>query len=68
MKPPIAAINALLEGTHADPFSLPGGHEGPDGSFARALIPGAQTVQALDLSGAALGVLKQIVDAAVEIV
>lgn len=60
MKPPNAAINALLAGTHADPFSLLGVHEGPKGSFARALIPGAQTAKAFDLAGTLLGALTQI--------
>lgn len=57
MKPPKAAIEALIGGTHADPFSLLGVHEGPKGTFARALIPGAETLEAHDLAGASLGPL-----------
>ncbi|MBV1687359.1 1,4-alpha-glucan branching protein GlgB [Novosphingobium sp. G106] len=60
MKPPASAIESLLEGTHADPFSLLGVHEGPKGAFARAVLPGAETVEAFDLSGRKLGKLKQI--------
>ena len=57
MKPPRGAISALIEGRHADPFSLLGVHAGPDGTFARALIPGAETVEAHTLAGERLGML-----------
>ncbi|MBT2188050.1 1,4-alpha-glucan branching protein GlgB [Sphingobium nicotianae] len=60
MKPPKAAIEALLAGTHADPFSLLGVHEGPQGIFARAIIPGAQNVAAHDLAGGLLGTLERV--------
>ena len=60
MKPPGEAIAALLEGTHADPFSLLGVHAGPDGVFARALLPGAETAEAHDLTGKKLGKLKRV--------
>ncbi len=60
MKPPKAAIDALLDGTHADPFSLLGGHDGPSGTFARAILPGAETAEAFDLSGSPLGNLERI--------
>ncbi len=60
MKPPGDAIAALLEGTHADPFSLLGVHAGPDGVFARAVLPGAETAEAHDLTGKKLGKLKRI--------
>jgi len=55
MKPPPRAIEALLEGAHADPFSLLGIHEGPDGAFARAILPSAETAEAHDLAGKSLG-------------
>jgi len=65
--PPLAptadAIAALLEGRHADPFSLLGVHAGPGGSFARTLIPGAETAEAHALDGASLGPLTRIDDA-----
>ncbi len=57
MKPPRSAIESLLSGTHADPFSLLGVHEGPEGCFARVIVPGAQTLEAHDLAGKPLGAL-----------
>lgn len=60
MKPPIEAITALLDGTHADPFSLLGVHEGPEGAFARAVLPGADTAEAHSLAGKKLGKLKRV--------
>ncbi len=60
MKPPRSAITALLEGRHADPFSLLGVHAGPEGSFARALLPGAAEASAFSLKGAALGTLTPV--------
>ena len=62
MKPPGDAIAALLEGTHADPFSLLGVHAGPDGAFARAVLPGAETAEAHDLTGKKLGKLERVDD------
>ena len=58
MKPSATAINALLDGTHADPFSLLGVHEGPQGAFARAVLPGAEAAEAHTLAGESLGALK----------
>ncbi|MBV9549929.1 MAG: 1,4-alpha-glucan branching protein GlgB [Alphaproteobacteria bacterium] len=57
MKPGRAAIEALLAGRQADPFSLLGAHAGPGGTFARTLIPGADTAEAHDLKGRSLGLL-----------
>jgi len=57
VKPPRSAIESLLSGTHADPFSLLGVHEGPEGCFARVIVPGAQTLEAHDLAGKPLGAL-----------
>jgi 1,4-alpha-glucan branching enzyme len=62
VKPPAEAITALLEGTHADPFSLLGVHEGPEGAFARAVLPGADTAEAHSLAGKKLGKLKRVDD------
>ncbi len=62
MKPSAKAISALLDGLHADPFSLLGVHQGPKGAFARTIIPGAETAEAHDLSGESLGALKRIDD------
>lgn len=60
MKPPASAIEALLNGTHADPFSVLGIHEGPDGAFARAVLPGAEEAVAWSLSGKQLGKLTRV--------
>jgi 1,4-alpha-glucan branching enzyme len=60
VKPSGSAIEALFAGTHADPFSLLGVHEGPNGSFARTIVSGADSVEAHDVSGAPLGTLKRI--------
>jgi 1,4-alpha-glucan branching enzyme len=62
MKPPPAAIDALLAGTHADPFSLLGPHEGPEGTFARAVLPGAEEVEAFSLKGGRLGRMSRVDD------
>jgi 1,4-alpha-glucan branching enzyme len=55
VKPPPSAIEALLAGTHGDPFSLLGVHEGPGGTLLRAILPGAEEVEAFKLDGTALG-------------
>ena len=60
MKPSGEAISALLEGTHADPFALLGVHDGPGGSFARAVLPGAELAEAHSLAGKKLGKLERI--------
>ena len=62
MQPPGEAIAALLDGTHADPFALLGVHAGPEGPFARAILPGAETVMAYSLAGSALGALARVDD------
>jgi len=59
VKPPKAAIEALLEGTHSDPFSLLGPHAGPEGTFARAILPGAEEAMAFSLAGGRLGSMTQ---------
>jgi 1,4-alpha-glucan branching enzyme len=60
VKPPSAAIEALIAGTHADPFSLLGVHEGPGGAFARLVLPGAEQVEAHSLAGDPLGPLARV--------
>lgn len=60
LKPPRQALEALLSGRHDDPFSLLGPHAGPGGTFARALVAGAQRLEAHDLSGKTLGALTRI--------
>jgi len=60
VKPAPDALEALLQGRHDDPFSLFGVHEGPGGTYARVLIPGAEQAEAFDLSGRRLGTLTQV--------
>jgi len=55
VKPSDQAISALLEGRHADPFSLLGAHAGPEGTFARAILPGAESANAFTLKGGFVG-------------
>ena len=62
MQPPGEAIAALLDGTHADPFALLGVHDGPEGPFARAILPGAETAVAHSLGGKKLGTLTRVDD------
>jgi 1,4-alpha-glucan branching enzyme len=59
VKPSRAALESLLTGRHDDPFSLLGPHAGPKGTFARALIPGAEKAEAHDLAGKSLGRLSR---------
>ena len=60
MKPPASAIAALLDGSHADPFSLLGPHDGPEGTFARAILHGAEEAEAYSLKGGRLGKMKRV--------
>ena len=60
MEPDAAAIEALLEGRHADPFALLGTHAGPSGTFARAMLPGADAVEVHALGGKTLGTLARV--------
>lgn len=60
MKPTESAIDSLLQGTHADPFSLLGTHAGPDGTYLRAILPGADEVEAFSLDGHRLGTLSKV--------
>ena len=62
MKPPQAALEALLSGTHADPFSLLGTHASPEGTFARALLTGAEQARAYSLTGDLLGRMTRVDD------
>ncbi|WP_260923711.1 1,4-alpha-glucan branching protein GlgB [Novosphingobium sp. 9] len=57
MKPPVNALDALLAGQNADPFALLGLHEGPEGTFARAILPGAERAEAFSLDGRWIGTL-----------
>lgn len=60
MKPPPEALAALLDGTHADPFALLGPHDGPEGTFARAILHGAEEAEAFSLKGGRLGKMTRV--------
>jgi 1,4-alpha-glucan branching enzyme len=60
VKPPPEAIAALLDGTHADPFSLLGPHDGPEGTFARAILHGAEEAEAFSLKRGRLGRMTRV--------
>jgi 1,4-alpha-glucan branching enzyme len=60
VRPPPEAIAALLDGTHADPFALLGPHEGPAGTFARAILHGAEEAEAFSLKGGRLGKMTRV--------
>jgi 1,4-alpha-glucan branching enzyme len=62
VKPTKNAIESLLQGTNADPFSLLGTHPGPDGTHLRAILPGAETAEAFSLDGHWLGKLEKVDD------
>jgi 1,4-alpha-glucan branching enzyme len=62
VKPTESAIESLLHGTNADPFSLLGTHSAPDGTHLRALLPGAECVEAFSLDGHWLGKLDKVDD------
>ncbi len=60
MRPPPEALAALLDGTHADPFALLGPHDGPEGTFARAILHGAEEAEAFSLKGGKLGKMTRV--------
>jgi 1,4-alpha-glucan branching enzyme len=60
VKPPPEALAALLNGTHADPFALLGPHGGPEGTFARAILHGAEEAEAFSLKGGRLGKMTRV--------
>jgi 1,4-alpha-glucan branching enzyme len=55
-----AAIAAIAKGKHDDPFAVLGVHPNGKGLIARAFIPGAETVEALTLTGEPAGLLQRI--------
>ncbi len=50
----------MLDGTHTDPFALLGPHEGPEGTFARAILHGAEEAEAFSLKGGRLGRMTRV--------
>ena len=56
-----AALNALANGTHGDPFALLGRRDDGDGPYVRTILPGAHGVEVLDAaSGQSIGRLEEI--------
>lgn len=56
-------ISQVVAGQHDNPFSVLGLHQIDKAWVGRAFVPGAQTLEAFDLSGKSLGVLEQRHDA-----
>lgn len=54
-----AAITALIEGRHGDPFAILGPHDTKTGRVVRAFLPGARDVTITDQNGQPLGSLRQ---------
>jgi len=48
------ALEALVNGTHGDPFAILGPHVMAEGIIVRALLPGARAVKLISVSGAPL--------------
>jgi 1,4-alpha-glucan branching enzyme len=48
------ALEALVNGTHGDPFAILGPHVMAEGMIVRALLPGARAVKLISVSGAPL--------------
>ena len=55
--PSAAEIEAIIHGSHGDPFAFLGVHEAGDGYLARCFIPGAETVTACNIAGEEIGTL-----------
>ncbi len=47
-RPDDAAIKAIVEGRHGDPFAVLGPHDGKDGLSIRVFWPGAESVEVID--------------------
>jgi 1,4-alpha-glucan branching enzyme len=57
------AAEAIVSGCHEDVFAVLGLHDTAHGFMARCFLPGAETVEALDLQGQPLGPLSRIHEA-----
>ncbi len=64
-KPTLApdAVDALVAGTHGDPFSVLGIHKVGRGHVVRAFIPGAESVEAIDAAEQVISRLERRHDA-----
>ncbi|WP_137133485.1 1,4-alpha-glucan branching protein GlgB [Rhizobium sp. FKY42] len=54
---PLAEIEAIISGSHANPFAVLGPHKSGSGIIARCFIPGAENVTVTGLDGTVLGEL-----------
>jgi len=57
-----AAVDALVDGRHGDPFALLGAHTVDGRRVVRTLQPGAQAVELIDVDGRTLGQLQRVHD------
>jgi 1,4-alpha-glucan branching enzyme len=57
------AVNAIVSGSHGDPFAVLGLHQSGTGFVARTFIEGAERVEALTLAGKPVGELTRRHDA-----
>ena len=57
-----AAVDAIVDGRHGDPFALLGPHVVEGRRVVRSLQPGAQGVELIDATGRSLGELKRVHD------
>jgi 1,4-alpha-glucan branching enzyme len=55
-----AEMDVLVAGEHGDPFSVLGVQQAGQRYFARAIVPGAETLVAHALGGGAVGALKMV--------
>ena len=60
---PEGDIDAVVSGSHGNPFAVLGVHEGEKGLLARCFIPHAESVEAFTLSGKPASALKRRHDA-----
>ncbi len=60
MTPDHSELEALVAGTHGDPFRRLGVHDEGGQWIARAVVPGAETVEAFDARGKPLGALSHV--------
>ena len=55
-------IEAIAQGRHGDPFAVLGVFGAKTPYLARALVPGAETLEAFTLAGKSAGVLTRVHD------
>jgi 1,4-alpha-glucan branching enzyme len=55
-------IDAIVAGTHGDPFAVLGIHDVSGGQVLRVFVPGADALDAVDATGAVLATLQRVHD------